>query len=184
VSDSTKRDLARGWLRAEKLLEEEADRLATMSDEDFEREMSALPDPAHVPTAEELLARGAELATKRAEGAGGGAASSAKVKTLPVRPRRAQWVMAFVAAAAVFALVIAGVVRKPDIVSAPSPGHEARAAKLREEAFAACDARQWRACEDKLGEARKLDRAGDADPRVQAAYKAAFDRLHADAGAP
>jgi len=53
-------DLARGWRRAEGLLDEEADRLATMSDDAFEREMASLSEAGRVPGADELRRRALE----------------------------------------------------------------------------------------------------------------------------
>ena len=58
MSDAKKPDLARGWLHAEKLIDDEADRLAQLSDEEFEREMAKMPDPVRVPSLKELLERG------------------------------------------------------------------------------------------------------------------------------
>jgi hypothetical protein len=182
MSASDKPDLARGWLRAEKLLEQEADRLATISDEDFEREMDALPDPARVPTAEELLARGAARAEERLEGTAG--TSGAKVTALPVRSRTASR-MVWLVAAALGALVIAVVVlvlRRDDVALPYGQTQQQRADELREGAYAACDKGQWRACEDQLDDAKKLDPAGDAAPRVQAARAAAIQGLHPETG--
>jgi hypothetical protein len=44
---------------------------------------------------------------------------------------------------------------------------EARAAKLRDDAEAACREGDWRKCENKLNHAQKLDPPGDSEPRVQ-----------------
>jgi hypothetical protein len=146
VSESDKPDLARAWLRAEKLADDEADRLAKMSDEDFEREMSALPEPERVPTVEELLARAAARASKR--GASGVQAGGAKVKARPLQPRRPRWV-ALLAAAAIGGLVVAVVMylREPPVAQ-PRPDEDSggqgeatpgeRAAKLRRRSSMRC----------------------------------------------
>jgi hypothetical protein len=191
VSEPDKPDRAHRRLSAEKLVDEEADRLAKMSDEDFEREMGAKAEPSHVPTAEELLARGAERAAKRA--ASGGPATGAKVKAVPAQPRRRQWI-ALLAAAAIGGLVVAVVMNPHETqVSHPrlhddsggeqEPTAQERAARMREEAFAACGKRRWEECESRLNLAKKLDPAGDADPRVQAAHEEALAGLHLEAGA-
>lgn len=49
------------------------------------------------------------------------------------------------------------------------PGSAQQATTLREQAFTACDAQLWTACADKLDEARRLDPAGEGQPRVTAA---------------
>jgi hypothetical protein len=54
-------------------------------------------------------------------------------------------------------------------VTAPKPpsAQEQRGAELRDEAFGACEKAQWRTCLQKLDEAKALDPAGDANPRVR-----------------
>jgi hypothetical protein len=59
----------------------------------------------------------------------------------------------------------------------PDPGSAAatpreRAARLRDEAVAACGARDFAACEAKLDDAMRLDPAGESEPRVVAARAA------------
>jgi len=44
------------WRTAERMLDEEADRLAGLSDEEFLRAMSELPKPARTPTLEQTMA--------------------------------------------------------------------------------------------------------------------------------
>ena len=68
MSSSDKPNLGRAWLRTEKLPDEEADRISAMSDEAFEREAAGLPDPAHIPTEEELDARSALRRGEHPEG--------------------------------------------------------------------------------------------------------------------
>jgi hypothetical protein len=61
--------LVRGWLHAMRLrdefLDEEADRIAEMSDEEFERLAATMPDPTHIPTEQELDERSAQRAARR-----------------------------------------------------------------------------------------------------------------------
>ncbi len=61
-----------------------------------------------------------------------------------------------------------------------------RASDLRDEAHADCGARRWRACFDKLEEARRLDPAGDDEPFARADWRAATAALipPAASGAP
>jgi hypothetical protein len=107
-------------------------------------------------------------------------AKVAALPTWPRRPARTVWAVSLIAAALGAVVVAVALHKTDDNVAAPWHADEARAAKVREEAYAACDARQWRACGDKLHEAKRMDPAGDADPRVQVAYKAAFDGLVAE----
>jgi hypothetical protein len=48
-----------------KLLDEEADRVAKMSDEEFERLAADMPDPTHIPTEQELDERSAQRRARR-----------------------------------------------------------------------------------------------------------------------
>jgi hypothetical protein len=48
---------------------------------------------------------------------------------------------------------------------------------IRAEALAACDARRWVACTQKLDEAMQLDPAGESDPRVLAARRELADGM-------
>jgi hypothetical protein len=50
-----------------------------------------------------------------------------------------------------------------------------RARAIRETAFKACEGKRWVECGDGLAQARDLDPEGDADARVQAAWKAMVD---------
>jgi hypothetical protein len=71
----------------------------------------------------------------------------------------------------------------PDIYDAAPPRapDQELAARLRDNAYAACDATLWQACLDALDDARKLDPTGEADPRVQAARLLARSRMWNDA---
>jgi hypothetical protein len=193
VTERDKPNPARGGLRAKKLAAEfaaEDTRLASLCDEDFEREMSALADPELAVTADDILARAAELSGKRM--AGVEPPSGAKVKALRVQgsapAKRVHWEW-WLAAAAVIAIGV-GLLRQRE-VARPWMGEDAeapvttpglRAKMLREGAYAACASQRWRACEGMLRAAKDLDPAGDADPRVQAAHKAAIAGLGSEAG--
>jgi hypothetical protein len=73
--------------------------MTDLTDEEFEREMDAMPDPPHVPSVDELLARGERRARERqAQG----------VVLVPRPPKRTAWGLWLVAAvlrAAVVAIV-------------------------------------------------------------------------------
>jgi hypothetical protein len=62
----------------------------------------------------------------------------------------------------------------------PSPTPQELAATLRREALAACDAKQWFDCDDKLDQAFALDPAGEDVPRIKAARAAAKAGKRAD----
>jgi hypothetical protein len=66
----------------------------------------------------------------------------------------------------------------------PSPTPLQRAVALRDTAFAACAAAEWKTCRDKLDEARRLDPAGDDAPAVVAARKAIDDAWKVPAPLP
>lgn len=62
----------------------------------------------------------------------------------------------------------------PDIVSSPHPETPAsRAAALREQAKADCDAQRWRSCLEEIDKARTLDPAGEDKAEVVALRKLA-----------
>lgn len=183
MSPPDKRDPARGWRLIEKLLaDDDPERLEKATDEEVVRQMDAqgVAQPSRVPGADEWRAKAAERAAKRE-------ASGAKGRALPVKTRRGPLV-AWLAAAVVGGLVLALVVwSEPTKVATMAPDDagavpSARAATLREEAFAACGAGRWRVCEAKLEEAKTLDPAGDVEPPVQSAHRAAFRGLHPEGG--
>jgi hypothetical protein len=66
--------------------------------------------------------------------------------------------------------------RPADAASPPE-----RAAELRDEAYAGCAEHAWARCEGKLDEARRLDPAGETNPRVIAARKAVREAVGRDA---
>jgi len=172
MSAHGKTDLAQDWRLALRIREEEADRLAQMSDQDFERAMAKLPEPSHVPTVEELLARGEREARPGPSGPGG------RVQAVDM-PEEHRGVSPFVwLLAAAFAAVLAAGIAKREAVIAffkgpPAPQHEPepslaqRAELARVDAKKACDREQWDACGAKLDEAQNLDPAGELQPAVQ-----------------
>jgi hypothetical protein len=184
MSAPGKPDPVKAWLFAEKLLNEEADRLADLDDEEFEREMDAMPDPPYVPSVQELLARGEARARER----------PVQGVVVPLRPKKTSWAL-WLVAAVVGAAIAAVVTERQELVAWWRHGTEPigpwpeepervvsapeRAGKLRTDAFGACDEGYWALCDGKLDEAQKLDPAGEGDPRVQAARKAAYDGTHA-----
>jgi hypothetical protein len=88
--------------------------------------------------------------------------------------------VAWTAIAAVAAVAFALLIRPHDErVGAGNPGAR-QAAKLRDEAYAACDRAAWAPCEAKLDEAKRLDPAGDTAPEVRAARRAAYIGQHRD----
>jgi hypothetical protein len=191
MSAPDKPDHVKAWLFAEKIIDEEADRMAALSDEDFDAEMDAMPDPAHVPSTAELLARAERRASERAE-----AGAGAKVG-VPMRTERRAWGL-WIAAAALGAAIVAGVVERREVVAwlrhdtipiGPAPWEpeqrvtaQERAAKLRDEAYEACAGWLWALCERKLDEARAMDPAGERDARVEGARRAVDKGLMRDAG--
>jgi hypothetical protein len=161
--------------------EDEADRLAQMSDDEFAKAMAALPDPAEVPelTAEE----------GRARLPASGPLLRASVQTIAndtpqpwqasrgVRavdpsvdgPRTSRLLWPVAAAAAVLFIVVErdALIALFRPVPKPDSPLVARARDARDAARQACNLDQWKTCADKLDEAAKLDPAGDASPEVR-----------------
>jgi hypothetical protein len=190
---------ARAWRYVENLLaEEELERLDKLGDRELKVEMQAAGiDPARVPSAEQLLTRAEERARLRRLASAG--KQGAKVPALPERTRRAPRILWLVAAAFGAAIVTLGIERRevvawlrhdtpaigPDRWSpdtAPTP--QERAAKLRDEAVAACGAALWGTCEERLDEARTLDPAGEGEARVEKARRQIDDAIRPDARGP
>ena len=161
-------DPARGWRGAMRVAREEAERLAKVSDEEFEEAMKALPEAAAEP----------EVAAVRA-----------------ARERvRSRWVVWAAAACVVAAVVLLALVGRREVVAwwhrgeiapdrerAPrrqeAPVEDSRAVALRTAAFAACERKEWLECLDKLEDAKAIDPAGDRDPRVEKARGDATEGL-------
>ena len=104
MSAPDKPDLVRTWAAAEQVLDEEADRLATLSDEDFDREMQRLPEPARVPTADEIVARARERGMSTAP---------------PARRKRKTPLIVWLIAAALAMLLLVLLLERRDNVAAP-----------------------------------------------------------------
>ena len=157
----------------------EADRIAALSDEEFEREMREMPDPSRVPSVKEILGRTGARTT---------------VSTLPPRPKKVPLVVWLIAAALgmlaiVFVLerpyTVAGRRREPAGPSSPDPGTALapvdRARQLRAEGVGACEQALFAACEERLDEAKRLDPEGENDPVAQRARKSVREALKPDA---
>jgi hypothetical protein len=172
-------DHEKGARFIEKLLAEDPAKLCVATDEQVDAMMDAAGIEAGEPdTVEQMLAR---VERRRRERSSQAAAPGARVESPAPKkaPSRVAWAAgAAVAAAAatVVAVQLAGSRRGPDAIgpeppsSTPTP-HE-QAARLREEALAACGAHDFTACTVKLDDARTLDPAGESEPRVVAARAA------------
>jgi hypothetical protein len=194
VSAIKKPDPAADWRLAEKILEEEADKLATMSDEEFDQAMATLPDPPNVLGVDGIMARAGHRAGDKTDGqvatalevalhpdntdGAAKATQPASSNVRPLRPKRPN-VFAWLAAAAVGAMALVIVLnRPPETVGhgrdadggVVTPGD--RAAKLRDEGLAACSRQLWEACEKRLDDAKQLDPDGEKEPRIVEARKA------------
>ncbi|HEY5243829.1 MAG TPA: hypothetical protein VIJ22_20250 [Polyangiaceae bacterium] len=176
-------DHEKGARFIEKLLAEDPAKLCVATDEQVDAMMDAAGIEAGEPdTVEQMLAR---VERRRRERATQGAAPVPRAaepgpRAAPKKPpSRGAWVAgAAVAAAAatVVAVQLAGSRRGPDAIGPEPPSstrtpHE-QAARLREEALAACDARDFAVCTVKLDDARTLDPAGESEGRVVAARAA------------
>jgi hypothetical protein len=178
---------ARQWRLVEDLMAEaEVERVEGLSDQDLHAEVRAAGmDPDRLPGVDDLLRRGKERAALRAA-AGPAAPSNGRAEgrllTLPLAPARAMasrrmvWLVAAGFALALGAIGIAErdaivamfkktpVDIKPDPDSILAPNEVA--AKLRDDAEAACTDGKWGLCERKLDEAALHDPAGEKEPRV------------------
>jgi hypothetical protein len=186
VSAIKKPDPPADWRLAEKILEEEADKLATMSDEEFDRAMATLPDPPNVLGVEEMMARSGRGAREKDAGPAAtksdGAAKTAPPapsSVRPLRPKRPNLIV-WLAAAAVGAFAVGVVVlNQPPVTvghgrdagGGSTTPHE-RATELRDEGLAACGNQLWDTCEKRLDDAKAIDPDGEKDPRVIEARKA------------
>jgi hypothetical protein len=84
---------------------------------------------------------------------------------VPIRARKAwrTWVLA-AAALAVVGIGIEAALPPPPVSSPPPP--KDYAARLRDDAQIACDAKRWERCRERLDEAAWFDRSGEGEPRV------------------
>jgi hypothetical protein len=191
------------WLFAEKLLEEEDDaRLAKLTDEELRAELEAEagPEPKRPWRLEEALAAAAELANKAP--ATGTATNTARAedapvvakappatpeppaeKIAPVVPiRRRAWRAVAILMAASFILVMGIKAAQPPPPVGHAPPYYAMAEALREEAFKACEAKDWAQCRQWLDEAAARDPSGDRADEVQKARQAIAAAVGVDAG--
>ena len=123
----------------------------------------------------ELAEAGFDVAAERAKATalaaemGAGSTASAKGASRATRRRVVAVGAALLVAVAI--AVIAAVIAIPrGDVASPVPVGELkkRAAEIRRDAFAACDAQRYRDCETRLDEARALDPEGEQATEVQA----------------
>jgi hypothetical protein len=185
-----KPDPVQDWRLGRKILDEEAERLVKMSDDEFDREMAKLPAPSRVPSVDELMARAKARAADKAKEAEVAPSASlvadgkggAKANVLPFRAKRTNLVV-WLAAAALGGLAIAMLLRRPDYnVATGYAPPEVRAAKMRDQGLAACERQEWSACEGTLDAAKRLDASGEKDPRVVAARAAIERAVRLDSG--
>jgi hypothetical protein len=178
MSAPGKPDLAQDWRTALKIRDDEIDRLAHASDEDFQRSMAELPEPSRIPTIEEITGgRGVEGGSPNLDG---------PVRAVDVYEERTRISPVVWLLAAAFALVLAASIVSRSAVIAffkgplhepgpePTPNPESpqltpvqQAEVARVDAAKTCDQGQWLSCRDKLDQARDLDPAGDTAPSVQ-----------------
>lgn len=155
-----------------KLLAEDPAKLCVATDEQVDAMMDAAGIEVGQPeTAEQMLARVERRRRERQ--------AVAPKKAAPKKPVSG---VVWVAGAVVAAAAAAGVAM--EIGPRPGPGAigpeppsslpapRELAARLRREALAACNARDFAACTAKLDEAKGLDPAGESEPRVVAARAA------------
>jgi hypothetical protein len=161
------------WDALERMaLDDEAERVGSLSDDALDRELASRGlDP------KALRARGEALAAKLA--------ATAPARPVTLRPKKGGTrtrlpvllAAAAIAAAAIVVFAMAGptmvaMIRHkvigPDVAlpKRELPAEE-RAAQLRDNAFKECESMRWETCEDLLDEARKLNPAGESDPRVK-----------------
>ncbi len=177
LRDLARRDRTGARKRREASDSGEEDRIAALSDEDFAREMGALPEPPRVPSVKEVLGRAGARTT---------------VSTLPPRANKVPAVVWLIAAALGMVLVVF-VLERPQraaerresigpstSVSGTPAASSERAQKLRRDAVNVCAQALFGACEGKLNEARELDPEGESDPIVQEARKSVRDGAHPD----
>jgi hypothetical protein len=162
---------------AKLLAQDEAERIESLSDEEFLAERKRTGHDAWpTPTTEELLAKVKARAARQVQTAPESAARAAG-REGTARSRRVVWLLA---AAVVVALLFA-IANRPAIVARfhddpgpqdirpePGPTPRERADELRDDALDWCAKGEWATCKTKLDEAAVLDPAGESEPRVQA----------------
>jgi hypothetical protein len=174
----------------EKLLAEDPAKLDVATDEQVDAMMDAAGIEAGTPeTVDELLARVERRRRERRAGPDEGVAATPK-ETPTTReaprpksaPRKGAPRVAWVAGAVVAAAAAAGIAVEVGgtagpLAIGPDPGSTAatpreRATRLRDEAVAACGAKDFATCTAKLDDAKRLDPAGESEPRVVTARAA------------
>jgi hypothetical protein len=183
MTEQRKRTNVELWAAIEKLSDEaELARINALDDPELDRELRAAgidPDKAAA-FVHKAIARtdaaadaNAQAGPKAASVPSGPAPAPAHAAPSAPPPRRIGWVP-YVAAAAVAMLVATALTRPDANTGSPAPDSSATddatqrkpAAQLRAQAFEACAQTQWRRCAVLLDEARLIDPAGEADPRV------------------
>jgi hypothetical protein len=174
MSAPGKTDLAQDWRVALKVRDEELDRLAHLSDDEFERAMAELPEPSHMPMATELAGDGRMQERVQASDVFEERRFEERGSVSPML-----WLLA-----AAFALILgAGIAERSAVIAffkGPTPVPEPtqapkrdertpveRAEVVRAEARDACQNADWFACSAKLNAARELDPDGESTPGVQ-----------------
>ena len=161
----TKRSPSEVWAALEEdALDDEMEAVLAMSPEERRRE---------------LRGAGFDLEKVHAQADALGAEPARPKLVAVLRPKR--WRLAVVvplaaALAAGIALLVTSVLPPAPVATHhPDSPPAVRAAALRQEAHAACQARTWSTCLDKLNEARALDPSGDQAPDVQMLRRSAED---------
>jgi hypothetical protein len=188
------------WKTIERVADKaERARLEALSEEDIDRELrEAGIDPEEAVKVVERAIDASEGKQVPAPPAaarprvieGGAAKTPGSAKTVKAWGGSYGWIAAVAAAAVVLLVLVRGQLGgvshgAPDMDSGSlvrEPTAVERAAMRREEAYAACRTRAWTECQAKLDEARRLDPAGEEDPRVQVARHALYEVSMRDAG--
>jgi hypothetical protein len=197
MTTPAKRTTAQVWQALEAGADEaELARIAALDEDALDRELIAAGiDPA------EAAEVGNDVLQAASSDAHVPAAATSRPRAVdrPDRPKRqtrsapaeVHWAT-WVAMAAVVVLVLTAFSKRREIEAWFEPPHiekdreappreptpEERAAKLREDAYASCRDTLWAQCRNRLDEAQKLDPAGEADPRVQAARDTIRQKLN------
>jgi hypothetical protein len=193
MSEPKEPDYARGWRYVEKLIaeedgENEAARLEKLSADEVAAELRQQGrDPAAIPSAEDLIARGLARAAQRAAEAKAvnppamkaEAATAAKAPpgpappvppVAPVVPIRRWWrtpVWLSGVAAALFIVVIFKMSLPPPPVGKAPPVTDRDLAEVgRDQAEAQCALKDWVRCKQLLDDARAVDPEGESEARV------------------
>ncbi len=166
----------------EQALEDDARELAAMSNAELDHELAAAGiDPKKATEPLQTL-RGGGLPRRR---------ETAQTAPSGLKPPRrfpaGTAALAAAAAAAILVVVFASQRNREQTVahgregaptqSSSHPTPREQAAKLREEAYSACDQGRWTLCLQKLDSAKALDPEGNSDPKTTRARTAAQDAM-------